>query len=167
MLVMKERSYRALFFPGIVFFLYVFLLIVAPEKAFMALKCSSLVFLRISLPLFLVFILMLMFNLYLKPADIARFIGKRSGIKGKFISASAGIISVGPIYAWYPLLKDLKEKGASNDLIAIFLSNRAIKPFLLPVMVSYFGWTYVGILTVFTIIGSLAVGQLIQILIKD
>ena len=86
---------------------------------------------------------------------------------GKFISASAGIISVGPIYAWYPLLKDLKEKGAANDLIAIFLNNRAIKPFLLPVMISYFGWLYVLILTIFTVLGSLFVGYSMSILVKE
>jgi len=110
---------------------------------------------------------MLVLNLYLKSADIVRFIGKESGIKGKFISALAGIISVGPIYAWYPLLKDLKGKGAANDLIAIFPCNRAIKPFLLPVMISYFGWSYVLVLTVFTITGSLVVGQFTRILLKS
>jgi hypothetical protein len=41
------------------------------------------------------------------------------------------------------LLKDLKEKGAAESSIAIFLQNRAIKPFLLPVMVTYFGWNFV------------------------
>jgi hypothetical protein len=49
---------------------------------------------------------------------------------------------MGPIYAWYPLLKELREKGAANSLIAIFLGNRAVKPFLLPIMISYFGWVY-------------------------
>jgi uncharacterized membrane protein YraQ (UPF0718 family) len=74
---------------------------------------------------------------------------------------------MGPIYAWYPLLKELRGKGAKNSSIAIFLGNRAVKPFLLPIMISYFGWLYVGLLTLFTIAGSLAVGYLVNILIKD
>jgi len=156
-----------IFFPGTVFALYGLLLVIAPEKALMALKSSSQVFLRLCIPLCLVFILMLVLNLYLKPADIVQFFGKRSGLKGKFISASAGIISVGPIYAWYPLLKDLKEKGAANGLIAIFLGNRAIKPFLLPVMISCFGWVYVLILTLLTIIGSFIAGYCLDILVKN
>ena len=163
----KEKINRAIFFPGIVLIFYGLLLIITPEKAFVAIKSSAQMFLRLCIPLSLVFILMLVLNLYLKPADIVSFIGKGSGIRGKFISALAGIISIGPIYAWYPLLKDLKEKGAANDLIAVFLNNRAIKPFLLPVMISYFGWAYVLILTVLTIIASFAVGQFIRILIKD
>jgi uncharacterized membrane protein YraQ (UPF0718 family) len=164
---MKVNIHRAILFPGSVVLLYGLMLIIMPEKASVALRNSGHVFLRLCIPLCMVFIIMLVLNIYLKPAAIVRFIGKGSGIKGKFISALAGIISVGPIYAWYPLLKDLKEEGAANDLIAIFLGNRAIKPFLLPVMISCFGWTYVLILTVFTIIGSLAVGQFMRILIED
>jgi len=166
-ITIKGQINRAIFFPGIILTLYILLLIITPEKALVALKSSSQVFIRLCVPLGVVFILMLLFNLYLKPADIVRFIGKESGIKGKFISASAGIISVGPVYAWYPLLKELKEKGASKALIAIFLCNRAIKPFLLPVMISYFGWVYVSILTLFTLLGSFIVGYCIHILVKN
>ena len=34
-------------------------------------------------------------------------------------------------------------------------------------MISYFGWLYVILLTLFTISGSLAVGYLVNILVKD
>ena len=74
---------------------------------------------------------------------------------------------MGPIYAWYPLLKELRERGVSNSLIAIFLGNRAVKPLLLPVLISYFGWTYAVILTVLTMLGSLAVGFTAGALVKD
>jgi uncharacterized membrane protein YraQ (UPF0718 family) len=74
---------------------------------------------------------------------------------------------MGPIYAWYPLLKELQKKGVANSLIAVFLSNRAVKPFLLPIMISYFGWLYVALLTLFTVSGSLAVGYLVNTLAKD
>ena len=106
-------------------------------------------------------------NLLLRPVHIVRFLSQGSGSKGIFLSATAGIISMGPIYAWYPLLKELQEKGAANSLIAVFLGSRAVKPFLLPIMISYFGGVYVVLLTLFTIAGSLAAGYLINILIKD
>ena len=88
--------------------------------------------------------------------------GKEAGIKGIIFSAAAGIISVGPIYAWYPLLKDLKEKGASDSLIAIFLGSRAVKPFLLPVMIKYFGWIFVLVLTVLMVLGSVIGGNIVS-----
>ena len=74
---------------------------------------------------------------------------------------------MGPIYAWYPLLKDLRKKGAANTFFAIFLGNRAVKPFLLPIMISYFGWIYVVILTFLTITGSVAAGFFVSILLKE
>jgi hypothetical protein len=61
------------------------------------------------------------------------------------------------------LLKDLRDKGAGESSIAIFLYNRAVKPFLLPVMVGYFGWLYVIILTIFMVFASFAVGFSVSI----
>jgi uncharacterized membrane protein YraQ (UPF0718 family) len=110
---------------------------------------------------------MVFMNLFLKPAHIVGFLGKGSGRRGIVLSVAAGIISMGPIYAWYPLLKELRGKGAADSLIAVFLGNRAVKPFLLPVMISYFGWVYVVLLTSFTVAGSLTVGYLVETLVKD
>jgi uncharacterized membrane protein YraQ (UPF0718 family) len=163
----KRRTMWMLLFLATVLAIYGILFAVMPDKASTALRSSGQVFLNIVIPLCLVFILMVVLNLFLKPAHIASFLGKGAGIKGIVLSAAAGIISTGPIYAWYPLLKELREKGAGNFLIAIFLNNRAVKPFLLPIMISYFGWAYVLILTVFTILGSLPVGYAVDAAVKE
>ncbi len=39
--------------------------------------------------------------------------------------------------------------------LANFLGNRAVKPFLLPVMVFYFGWVFTLVFTAFTVLGAL------------
>jgi uncharacterized membrane protein YraQ (UPF0718 family) len=145
-------------FPVIVLVVYAVVAIVSPDKALSAIKNSGNVFFSMLIPLSLIFVLMLFINLFLKPAAVAKFLGKGSGIKGIALSAAAGIISTGPIYAWYPLLKDLKDKGAGDSSIAIFLYNRAVKPFLLPIMVAWFGWLYVVILTVLTVLASVVIG---------
>jgi uncharacterized membrane protein YraQ (UPF0718 family) len=155
-----------LLFPALVLVAYGIILAIMPEKASIALKSSGNILLNMLIPLSLVFILMLVTNLFLKPAQIVKFLGRGAGIKGIILSATAGIISVGPIYAWYPLLKDLREKGAANSFLAIFLGNRAVKPFLLPIMISYFGWIYVLVLTLFTVLGSIVVGYLVGALVK-
>jgi len=61
------------------------------------------------------------------------------------------------------LLRDLKEKGAGDSSIAIFLYNRAVKPFLLPIMITYFGWLYVIVLTILTVLASVVIGYSINI----
>lgn len=167
-----QQSITRRIFSGVALFLiimlvlYGILFVIMPDKALLALKSSANIFLNMLIPLSMVFVLMLLINLFVKPARVVKFLGKGSGIKGIILSAAVGIISTGPIYAWYPLLKDLREKGAGDSSIAIFLYNRAVKPFLLPVMVAYFGWLYVVVLTILTVLGSIAVGYSLNVLTR-
>ena len=154
-------------FPVAVLVVYGILLAITPDRAFLALKSSGNILLNMLMPLGLVFVLMLLLNLFLKPTHIVRFLGKGAGAKGILLPVAAGIISTGPIYVSYPLLKELREKGAGNSPIAIFLYNRAVKPFLLPVMIAYFGWEYVLILTVLTVLGSIPIGYSVSALVKE
>ncbi len=140
---------------------YLVLWRVAPEKTLLAARASLGIFANILLPLCLVFLLMIGMNIFLKPLHFAKLLGKGTTIKRTLLSAVAGIISAGPIYAWYPILKDLREKGAGYSLIAVFLVNRAVKPFLLPIMISFFGWTFVVALMLLTVAGSFLVGAVI------
>ena len=149
---------RRLVFPLSVLCLYFMLWCIAPEKTIVALRTSIGIFSHVLLPLSLVFLLMIGLNILLKPPDVAKLLGKGTALTRNLLSVTAGIISAGPIYAWYPILKDLREKGVENSLIAVFLVSRAVKPFLLPMMILFFGWTYVLSLTFLTVAGSICVG---------
>jgi len=119
------------------------------------------------IPIFLlVFILMFLMNLFLDEKKMARVLGKSSGVKGWVISVVGGVLSMGPVYMWYPLLSDLREKGMENSFVATFLYNRAIKLPLLPMMVFYFGTPFTVIVTVYMIIFSIINGVLINKFIK-
>lgn len=148
-------------FPLAVLALYLVLWHIAPEKTIVALRTSIGVLSHVLLPLVMVFLVMFGLNVFLRPPDLAKFLGKGTPVQRNLFSALAGIISAGPIYAWYPILKDLRERGANHSLIAVFLVNRAVKPFLLPVMISIFGWVYVALLTFFIMAGSLCVGSIV------
>jgi len=122
--------------------------------------------LRKMIPVFLiVFFLMALTNYIFEPKKLIKHIGKDSGIKGWVITILAGIISSGPIYMWYPLLADLKNKGMKISLIATFLYNRAIKIPLLPLMILYFNLKYVIILTIVMIITSVICGIITEMII--
>jgi len=163
----KKALARMFIFPACVLVIYGMLFAINPNKALMAMRTSGNIFLNIAQPLALVFVVMLVLNLFVQPAQIARLFGKGVGIKGITLSVAAGIISMGPIYVWYPLLKKLRDEGVGTGPIATFLYSRAVKPFLLPVMIAYFGWVYVGILTVLTIFTSIAIGCSMSILMKE
>ena len=143
---------------AIVLLIYMGLYLLNPQRTEVALKNCAGILGQMALPIGLVFIFMALLNITLSPGRIVKFLGREAGIRGLSLSTAAGILSVGPIYAWYPLLKNLRERGASNAVLATFLCNRSVKPFLIPVMISFFGWRYVVILTFFSILGSVVVG---------
>ena len=163
----KKALARMFIFPVCVLACYGIVCAIEPHKALIAMKTSGNLLLYIALPLVLVFLIMLALNLFVKPAQIVGLFGKGLRIKGIVFSAVAGIISMGPIYVWYPLLKNLREEGAGTGPITIFLYSRAVKPFLLPVMIAYFGWAYVVILTVLTVFSSIAIGCFMSVLMKE
>ena len=162
----SQVSRYMLLFPVIVLVIYGILFVLTPEQALVAMKSSGNICLNLLLPLALVFAMTLIFNLFVKPGQIVHLLGSGANIKGILLSVAAGIASMGPIYIWYPLLKDLREKGAGNTAIAVFLYNRAVKPVLLPVMVAYFGWVYVIILTTLTVLASIVNGYLVGALTR-
>jgi len=148
---------------GIIFLLvtlitYIILLFFNRGIALDALGYFSHIFVRVFYVLLIVFLFMFFINLFLKPKTVLKYLGKGSGMRGWIIAIISGIISMGSIYLWYPLLKELREKGMKKGLIATFLYNRAVKVPLLPIMIYYFGWLFALFLTIYMVIFSVFMG---------
>lgn len=108
--------------------------------------------------LLIVFLLLLAADLLFKPKWIKRNLGREAGIKGWFIAAVGGVLATGPLYAWYALLRDLREKGMRASLAAVFLYSRAVKLPLLPLMIHYFGTAYTLVLCLYLLAFSIVSG---------
>ncbi len=118
------------------------------------------------IPIFiLVFILMSLSNYFITPKFVIKHL-KEKGIKKWFYVIAGGILSSGPIYMWYPLLADLKNRGLSYGLISCFLYNRAIKIPLIPLAIIYFNWQYILILSLTMIFISIIQGILLNKLME-
>ena len=146
---------RLWLFPAIVLVIYLILLAVAPDRAWIGVKAAANVIRQAILPLCLAFGMMLVLNRFITPDHVSRFLGGGMGIIGIFLSAAAGVISMGPVFAWYPFLESLRKKGASDFHLANFLSHRAVKPALLPMMILYFGWRFSLVFTIFCSLSAL------------
>ena len=116
--------------------------------------------------LIIVIIFMGLSNYFLNPKKVTKYVGEGSGIKGYLIAITTGIISHGPIYVWYDLLANLKQKGMKNGLIAVFLYNRAIKIPLLPMLIYYFGLKYSITLLITMMIASIIQAKIIDTIIQ-
>lgn len=117
---------------------------------------------RIAPILLIVFVVMFFTHLFFEGQRIVRLLGKGSGFRGWMVAIAGGVVSSGPIYMWYPLLSDLKDKGMKDSLIAAFLYNRAIKIPLLPMMVLYFGWDFTLTLSIYMVLFSVVNGVVVQ-----
>jgi uncharacterized membrane protein YraQ (UPF0718 family) len=142
-------------------------LVVAPEKIALALAMSVSIFKQLVVPICLAVVTMVVFNRFLSPALVSRFLGRSSGIKGIVFSSLAGILSMGPIYAWYPQFQNLRDKGASVFHVANFMGCRAIKPVLLPVMVAYFGWGFTLLFMGLSLMGAWVVAAGVSVALAD
>lgn len=111
-----------------------------------------------------VFILIFTSNLLLSPKRIEKYLGRHSGLMGWLITLVAGILSTGPVYAWYSMLRELKQRGMKTSLMVAFLYSRAIKIHLLPLMIHYFGITYSLLLGFYLICFAVVSGVAMQAL---
>ena len=127
---------------------HILVFFLSPAKSYEAMNLFFKIIASIAPSLLLVFIFMALMNYYVKPKDLAKYMGKNSGAMGWVIAIVAGVLSTGPIYLWYPLLNDLQKQGVKSGLLAAFLYNRAVKIPLVPLMAFYFGFAYVFILSI-------------------
>ena len=160
----RKDKYRGIYFLGSVACLYFLVFVFKPENLQKSVKASGDMVIHILPALVFIVLLMGIMNYFVKPRTVSRYAGKGSGIKGWLLAICTGILSHGPIYAWYPLLRNLRNHGMKSSLIAVFLYNRSIKISLLPVIVYYFGLPFVAILASYLIIASIVQGHIVQMI---
>ncbi len=159
----RRRGLKPWGFLLAVIALYAGLAPLFPHRVLHALRTGGYIMARISLPISVAFLVMTGVNLFVKPGRMARLLGERSGIRGVFLSSLAGALSMGPIYAWYPLLKGLRDRGVSGFHLANFLCSRSVRPVLLPVMIFYFGWAFSLTLSALMLAASVVTAYLVSL----
>ena len=158
----KPFAFRGKYLLLAVLILYGLFFLFNSQPALLALQKSGSILIKI-LPIFAVVILFTAFiNYLLRPKQIAHHLGKDSGMKGWLWALAAGVISHGPMYAWYPLLEDLRSHGMKDGLIVVFFASRTIKIPLLPMMIDYFGLIFTLVLSVYILFGALLQGLLLE-----
>ena len=137
-----------------------------PGVVVRALTSLGTLLLRLLPALALVFVLMVVMNLFTDREKLAALFGRAKGLKASLLASLLGILSLGSIYAWYPLLAELRQKGLDARPVAAFLYGRALKLPLLPVMIQYFGVAYTATLSVaiivFSVCSGIIVGRLVE-----
>jgi len=147
---------------GIVLVLYGVLFFFNADKTLAALK-ESLGVLKMIIPILVVVLtLTALLNTFIDEKSISKHLGKESGVKGWLLALLGGILSHGPGYVWYPMLQNLRERGAKDGLIGAFIYARAVKIPWIPLMIAYFGWTFTVVYTFYVVLGAWVQGVLLE-----
>ncbi len=146
-----QKIEKGFTFRGVKFFLFVLLCYVVlaflNTPATISSLQKSLDILEILVPIFAIVItLMAVIGYFFQEKTVISSMVQQKGVKGWLIALFIGLLSHGPMYAWYPMLDDLRQKGLRDGYIATFFYARAVKLPLLPLMVDYFGFRFTVIL---------------------
>jgi len=160
-----QGGFRGLYFLTSVSILYVVMMILSPDKTASSISASGDLLLKIIPVLLLVILCTALMKYYISPKTVKKYVGSDSGVKGWFLAIAAGMLSHGPIYVWFTLLKELRDNGMSNGLVAVFLYNRAVKIPLLPMMIALLGGKLVIILLFYMFAASLIQGMVVKLLL--
>ena len=144
-----------------ILFLYLLTLIFNKDLFIKSILYTKDVLIEVTPVLIIVFSLTFLANIWLTNKKANKLLTKKIGPLQYITAVILGILSSGPIYMWYPLLSELKEKGLKNSLIAIFLYNRAVKIPLMAMIVYYFGLPFLLVTTFLMIIFSLINGYFV------
>ena len=154
-------------FLAVVLALYGVLALWQAEQAGEAAVAAMRMLLKLLPVLALVFGLLLLSHWWLDENRIRRNFGCEAGRRGWLMAVLAGMLSIGPVYPWYMLVADWRERGMSTGLAATFLYSRGIKLALLPLLVHYFGLAFTLILSVYMLLLALLIGWVMHLLLGD
>jgi len=103
-----------------------------------------------------------LFQVWVKPATIERWLGKGSGVKGFAFVCTFPIFMGGSLFTIFPLLKTLREKGARTGAIASFITAWGGKAPLLPLETKFLGWPFALVRLGFVVIFAFIMGLLMD-----
>ncbi len=161
----KKKTENIWIFPSLVIAIYVALFFVDQDKTLHALEYAANLFADIVPILFAVLFFMFLFNL-IDDKKLKNLIDKSPKAVKYIAMLLLGTFSHGPVYAWYPLMKEFRKKGISYGSIAIFLYARGIKLSLLPMLAIYFGFKYTLVLTIVMAVFSCIQGLMVDAVMK-
>ncbi len=162
----KKQKFTGLYFLGAMVAVYLVIFVFSFDAGLEALDKSLGVLAKLVPILTVVVVLIGLMSHFFNPMKLSKHLGQESGRHSWLIAVAGGILSHGPAYVWYPLLKELRDHGAKDGLLVTYLYVRAIKLPLLPIMIDYFGWHFVAVLVFWIMIGGVFQGWIMELLTR-
>ncbi|GAK56677.1 hypothetical protein U27_03640 [Candidatus Vecturithrix granuli] len=89
-----------------------------------------------------VFIVIGLIQVWIPPDKLSKVLGKEAGWKGLALASTIPMLIGGSPLTIFPLLKTLREKGASIAAVMAFIAAWSGKAPLLPLEIKFLGWHF-------------------------
>ncbi len=147
---------------------YIIIFIANPTMGMESIRGSGYYIKEMLMIMPVIFILTALLDIWVPKKKIMQYLGKKAKSKGVFLSFVVGSISVGPVYAAFPMCIMLHKKGASIRNIVIILSTWAV--IKIPMLINeakFLGPKFMAIRWILTIISIAIFSWIIDKIIKD
>jgi len=139
---MTLRVLRTQWLLSLTILLYLAAFITRPERAAAALQTTLTTFSSVLLLILAVFGLIGLLQIWISRELIVRLLGRDSGIKSLLLATFCGTLLIGPAYLVFPLLLEIRKRGARWAVVVIVLTSYAVKLQMLPIESGFLGWPF-------------------------
>ncbi|MDZ7795302.1 MAG: permease [Spirochaetia bacterium] len=161
-----NRYKNSLIYIGIALLLWGGVAVFSVPKALLMGSITYDTFLRVIKIMIAVFIIIGLIKVWVHPKHLSRFLGKEAGFKGLLFASTFPIILGGSLFTMFPLLRILREKGASIAAILSFITAWGGKAPLLPLEISFLGVQFAVLRIAVIIPSALLIGIFGEFLIE-
>lgn len=113
-----------------------------------------------------VFIVIGLIQVWIGTEVLSKIFGKEAGWKGLILASIIPMFLGGSLFTMFPLLKILRDKGASTGCILAFIVAWGGKLPLLPLEAEFLGWKFTVLRTVLLVPFAIVMGLLGQFVLE-
>ena len=139
---MNKLVKEALFYIFISLAVWGIISIISPEKGLVIGKVAYGSFIGAIGIIIGVFITIGLIQVWVSPQTLSKLLGKEAGWKGLLLASTIPIFIGGSLFTIFPLLKTLRNKGASIASVMAFIAAWGGKAPLLPLEITFLGWKF-------------------------
>jgi len=139
---MKKMVRDALIYVLVTGAIWGIISIVSPAKGLLVGEVAYGAFTKAVEIIIAVFIIIGLIQVWVGPQTLSKLLGKEAGWKGLALASTVPIFIGGSLFTIFPLLKTLRDKGASIACVMAFITAWAGKAPLLPLEIEFQGWKF-------------------------
>ncbi len=162
---MKKLLRDALLYIIVTLVIWGIVAIVSPAKRLLVGEVAYNAFMKAIEIIIAVFIIIGLIQVWVGPQTLSRLLGKEAGWKGLALASTVPLFIGGSLFTVFPLLKTLRDKGASIACVMAFIAAWGGKVPLLPLEIEFLSWKFAVLRICLVIPFAIIIGLMSQFIL--